>query len=198
MQSSFASLLAIALLGVILLVPLPALGVDPFPSSLDDPPSPSHDVSLPLNFVRRTGDLDEMVKRRTIRARVVLNPLGFFYDEGLPRGAMYEALEAFESFVNGKLRTRATEKVEVTFLPVRLDQLEAALTTGMGDIIAYDVAITPDRERRVAFSMPIRKGVSEIVVTGTKYESVSPRSRISAARRSTSTRWPSTTRPCRR
>ncbi|WP_130418752.1 transporter substrate-binding domain-containing protein [Edaphobacter modestus] len=39
----------------------------------------------------------------------------------------------------------------VTFIPMRIDQIEAALTGGVGDIIAYEVIITPDREKRVAF-----------------------------------------------
>jgi len=143
------------------------------PSALADPPPPSEEVTLPLTFSRHTGDLDEAVKRRTIRALVILDPLGFFYDEGLPRGAMYEALRAFQSFINRRLETSPTEQVEVTFLPVRLDQLEAALITGMGDIVAYAVAVTADRESRVAFSSPIRKDVRQIVVTGIRYDTVS-------------------------
>jgi hypothetical protein len=137
MQNSPTILRAIVLLGSMFLVcPLArAETAHSLPSSLDDPPPPSESVSLPLNFERHTGDLDEMVKTRTIRALVILNPLGFFYDEGLPKGAMYEALQAFQSFVNRRLHTDATSKVEVTFLPVRIDQLEAALMTGMGDII---------------------------------------------------------------
>jgi hypothetical protein len=43
---------------------------------------------LPLHFEHHTGDLDEMVKRRNIRALVILNPIGFFYDKGRPRGAI--------------------------------------------------------------------------------------------------------------
>jgi hypothetical protein len=39
---------------------------------------------LPTTFGRRTGDLDEMVKQRNIRALVILNPIGFFYDQGQP------------------------------------------------------------------------------------------------------------------
>jgi hypothetical protein len=39
---------------------------------------------LPLNFSRRTGDLDEMVKQRNIRALVVNSRTGFFYDQGQP------------------------------------------------------------------------------------------------------------------
>jgi membrane-bound lytic murein transglycosylase MltF len=160
-----ASTILVALLGLLLLV-LP-------PTSAEAAAPPSEDVSLPLNFERHTGDLDEMVKRRTIRALVILDPLGFFYDDGMPRGAMYEALATFQNFVNERLHRDPTEKVEVTFLPVRLDQLEAALTAGMGDIIAYLVTVTAERERRVAFSVPIRKDVRQIVVTGIKYDTVS-------------------------
>src|SRR5215470_4781826 len=152
---------AVTLLGFLLLV-LPLVRAAPVGrtlSRLDEPSPASEDVSLPLNFGRHIGDLDEMVKRRTIRSLVILDPLGFFYDGGLPRGPMYEALEAFQSFVNRRLHTSATEKVEVTFVPVRLDQLEAALTTGIGDIIASLVIVTADREHRVAFSVPIRKDV---------------------------------------
>ena len=55
-------------------------------------PSPTSSTAtnallLPLHFEHHTGDLDEMVKRRNIRALVILNPIGFFYDKGRPRGA---------------------------------------------------------------------------------------------------------------
>jgi membrane-bound lytic murein transglycosylase MltF len=70
------------------------------------------------------------------------------------------------------LKTGA-EKVEVTFLPVRIDQLEAALTEGLGDIVAYAITVTPDRARRVAFSTPIQKDVTQIIVTGPKYGAIS-------------------------
>jgi membrane-bound lytic murein transglycosylase MltF len=49
---------------------------------------------------------------------------------------------------------------------MRPDQLEAALTQGLGDIIAQGIAITPEREKRVAFSVPIQANVSDVVVTG--------------------------------
>jgi len=57
----------------------------------------SKTLSLPVNFERRTGDLDEMVKRRNIRALVILNPIGFFYDKGAPRGASTRLLKSFRS-----------------------------------------------------------------------------------------------------
>lgn len=122
-------------------------------------------MALPTSFGRHTGDLDEMVKGRNIRALVILDPISFFYDEGQPRGVMYEALQEFQKFANQKLKT-GNLQVKVTFLPMRVDQIEAALTEGLGDMIAYGIVITPDREKRVAFSTPIQTDVTQIIVTG--------------------------------
>jgi membrane-bound lytic murein transglycosylase MltF len=135
-------------------------------------PPPTNHVHLPLPRERHTDDLGNMVKRRAIRALVVTDQIGFFYDRGLPRGVMYEALEQFQKFINKKLNT-GTIKVAVTFVPVRLDQLEMALTEGMGDLIAYEVAITQERSRRVAFSTPMRENVQQIIVTAPDFGSVS-------------------------
>ena len=57
----------------------------------------------------------------------------------------------------------------VTFIPVRLDQLEAALTEGLGDVIANGIVVTPEREKRVAFSTPIFTNVTQIIVTGSDF-----------------------------
>jgi membrane-bound lytic murein transglycosylase MltF len=141
-------------------------------SSPDQPPAPSSGMALGPVFARRTGDLDEMVKKRNIRALVLLNPIGFFYDKGQPRGAMYEALEEFQKFANQKLKTGKLN-VKVTFLPMRVDQIEAALNEGVGDLIANGIVVTPDREKRVAFSTPIQTDVTQIIVTGSNFGPVS-------------------------
>jgi membrane-bound lytic murein transglycosylase MltF len=141
-------------------------------SSPDEPPPPSNGMVLPSGFTRDPGDLDAMVKRRNIRALVLLNPISFFYNKGQPRGVMYEALEEFQKFTNQKLKTGKLQ-VKVTFLPMRVDKIEAALTEGMGDVIAYGVVVTPDREKRVAFSTPIQTDVTQIIVTGSNFGAVS-------------------------
>jgi membrane-bound lytic murein transglycosylase MltF len=123
----------------------------------------SSDTELPLNFERNNGDLDAMVKRGSIRALVLYNRTGFFYVDGKPEGIFYEALQYFEQFVNQKLHTR--QHLQVTFIPVRPDQLERALTDGVGDLIAYGLVVTPQREQQVAFSIPIQTGVKQIIVT---------------------------------
>jgi membrane-bound lytic murein transglycosylase MltF len=127
---------------------------------------------LPLHFDHHTGDLDEMVKERNIRALVILNPIGFFYDKGRPRGAIYESLEEFQKFANKKLKT-GTVQLKVTYLPVAPPQAEAALSEGMGDFIANAVAVTPEREKRFAFSVPVQTNVDRIVVSGPGFGSFS-------------------------
>ncbi len=128
-------------------------------------------MMLPLNFNKHTGDLDEMVKRRNIRAIVMLNPIGFFYDQGQPRGAMYETMEDFQKFVNQKLKV-GNPGIKVSFLPVTPAQAEASITHGMGDIIANAIVITPEREKQVAFSTPIQTGVSQVVISGRDFGEV--------------------------
>jgi len=120
-----------------------------------------------VSFERHTGDLDAMVKRGTIRALVLYSRSGFFYVDGRPEGIYYEALQYFQQFVNQKLHTK--RHVQVTFIPVRPDQLEKALTDGEGDLIAYGLVVTPEREQRVAFSIPIQTDVKQIVVTQKKF-----------------------------
>jgi len=133
------------------------------PPAKSTPAPQSPDAGFPRNFERHTGDLDEVVKRGSIRALVVYSRSGFFYVNGKPEGIYYQALQYFEQFVNEKLHTR--QHVQVTFIPVRPDQLEAALTEGVGDLIAYGLVVTPEREQSVAFSIPIQTDVKQIVVT---------------------------------
>ncbi len=136
------------------------------PSAVRSPeaaPHPSSDAALPVTFIRHTGDLDSMVKRGNIRALVLYSRSGFFYVNGQPEGIYYEALRYFEQFVNQKLHTR--QHVQVTFIPVRPDQIEAALIQGVGDLIAYGAVETSAREQQVAFSIPIQTDVKQIVVT---------------------------------
>ena len=131
----------------------------------DKATSQANAAGLPLNFERHIDDLDAMVKRGTIRALVLYSRSGFFYVNGRPQGIYYEALRAFEQSVNEKLHT-GKHPVQVTFIPVRPDQVEKALTQGVGDLIAYALTVTPEREQRVAFSSPIETDVKQIVVTG--------------------------------
>ena len=127
--------------------------------------------ALPTPYEHWTGDLDGMLKRRQVRALVVYSKSAFFYDQGRPMGISYEALQEFQRTLNRKFKT-GNLPVTVTFLPVGYDQLEQALISGLGDLIAIPVAITPERQQKVAFSTPIMTGVKQIVVTGSSSAAV--------------------------
>jgi ABC-type amino acid transport substrate-binding protein len=126
---------------------------------------------LPTNFGRRTGDLDEMVKARKIRALVMINRISFFYTNGKPKGTTYEMLEELQRVTNKRLKTGAL-KVRITFIPVRPDALGPALTEGVGDVIAQGIWITPKREEKYAFTAPIKTNVTQIIVTGQELANV--------------------------
>ncbi len=113
------------------------------------------------------GDFDEMVERRYIRALVPYSPTYYFLDGPRQRGVAYEAYSLFEDWLNKELKT-GTLKVHVLIIPVRRDELFPALVAGRGDIAAGGLTITPERQQLVDFSMPLTKGIDEIVVTGKK------------------------------
>jgi len=131
----------------------------------DSGPPQEAALALPLTFGRYTGDLDVMSKRRNVRALVVYSRSGFFYDKGRPKGISYEAAEEFARFLNGKLKTGKL-RINLTFIPVKPEQLKAALTQGLGDFIAAGVVVTPERQQEVAFTVPIATDARPVVVTG--------------------------------
>ncbi len=111
-----------------------------------------------------TGDVDEMVKRRLIRAGVVYNRTQYFIDRGVQRGMSYESINLFEEQLNKRLKTGLL-KVHVAIVPLAREQLFPALLAGKVDFVAAALTITPERRKLVEFSTPTRTGVSEIVVT---------------------------------
>jgi membrane-bound lytic murein transglycosylase MltF len=126
---------------------------------------------LPSPYGIHTDDLDAMMKRRYIRALVIINPIGFFYSNGHPMGAMYEALRELEKFINDEYKT-GKFPVKITFVPLRPDQVEEALHRGVGDFVAYGLIVTPEREQRVAFTVPLQKDLKQIVVSGRDFGNV--------------------------
>jgi membrane-bound lytic murein transglycosylase MltF len=149
----------------------PASSTDATQKAATPPPAPEQvdlNIKLPAPFGLRTGDLDEMLKGRNIRALVIVNPIEFFYSGGHPQGITYESLRELETFVNNKYKT-GTFKVKVSFIPLRPDQVEAALLKGVGDVVAYPLIITPERQQRAAFTVPLRSGVNLIVVSGPNF-----------------------------
>jgi membrane-bound lytic murein transglycosylase MltF len=112
-----------------------------------------------------TGDFDEMVKRRLIRVGVSFNRTFYFVDKGVQRGLGYEYLKLYEDQLNEKLKT-GNLKVHVILLPMARDAMFPALLAGKVDLVVAQLTVTPERQKIVDFSVPTRRNVNEVVVTG--------------------------------
>ncbi len=118
-----------------------------------------------------TGDLDQMIARRTIRVLTTYSKTFYFLDKGTQRGATYDAFRLFEQDLNKKLARQKQLKqkhlkVQVMFIPVGRDELLPALAAGKGDIAAANLTITEERRKLVDFARPVYTGVSEVVLSG--------------------------------
>jgi membrane-bound lytic murein transglycosylase MltF len=131
----------------------------PVPSPYDALPAAARDA-LDKPF---TGDFDEMVKRRIVRAGVVFNRTQYFIDKGVQRGISYESIKLFEEQLNKRLKTGLLT-VHVAIVPLLRDQLFPALAAGKVDFVAAAITITPERKKIAEFSTPTRSNVSEIAV----------------------------------
>ncbi len=129
-----------------------------------DPAQQSAGLLLPTNFGHYTGDWDEIVKRGVLRVLVVYSKSGFFYDRGRARGFVPDAMTEFEDATNKKLKTGA-RRFKVVFIPMPPGQLKKALDDGLGDLACTGIIITPEREKLVDFTIPLKKGVKLVVVT---------------------------------
>lgn len=111
------------------------------------------------------GDLDGLIERRIIRVAVPHSLPLFFYDHGRPRGVIEEHLRKFEEELNKELQRR-TLKVFVAAIPMSRERFLPALINGHVDLIAADLTVTPSRSAQVDFTLPMQKGVRELVITG--------------------------------
>ena len=145
----------------------------PLPPSDEDEaplPPPAFEAALPegvraLIAAPFTGDLDGMIERRLIRVGITYNRTFYFVENGVQRGAAYEFAKAFEDWLNEKLET-GNAKVSVALMAMPRDQLAPALIDGRIDFVMAQVTVRPELEALVDFTIPTRKNVSEVVVTG--------------------------------
>jgi len=108
------------------------------------------------------GDLDELRKKRIIRALVSYSRTHFFIDNGVPRGFEYELLQNYEKYLNRNIRQRARQ-VKVIYIPVPFDRILDALRDGRGDIAAAGLTITEDQDN-IAFSTPYIPEIHKVIV----------------------------------
>ena len=146
--------------------PAPAPAQAPAKAPAKEPSAKSElTLSGPTTSKPWTGDLDGMIKRRLIRALVPYSKTFYFVDRATPRGLAYEVTRLIENDLNKKLKT-GNVSLHVVCIPVARDEMIAGLLEGKGDVAAGNLTITPERLKKVDFTYPTGKNVTEIVVTG--------------------------------
>ena len=138
--------------------------------STEEPPvNPSTGELLPMPFsaiwTPWKGDYEGMIERRVIRVLVPYGGYQFYYDDGQPKGAVYELVQRFETYINEQLGRRNI-KVYVVVIPVSRDELLPALLKGHADFVAADLTPTEARSNEFNFSRPLLTGINEVIVTG--------------------------------
>ena len=111
------------------------------------------------------GDFNAMVEERVVRVLVTYSKTNFFLDGGTQRGITAELLREFEAALNKELKL-GSRPLHVAAIPVPRDQLIPFLEKGRGDIAIASLTITPERAKRVDFTVPSKRNVDEVVVTG--------------------------------
>jgi membrane-bound lytic murein transglycosylase MltF len=129
-------------------------------------PAPAPAFSAEIVNRPWTGDFDGMVQRRMIRVLTPYSKTQYFIDKGVPRGITYDVGVKLEEALNQKLKTTPATKVHVVFVPTTRDALQDALIQGRGDIVAAGITVTPEREKIADFTIPTKRNVRQIVVTG--------------------------------
>src|SRR5215510_8383866 len=111
-----------------------------------------------------TDDFDGLMKRRVLRMLVPYGRTLFFQDRGSVHGVTVHAAQVLEAWINKTFKTDH-RPLFVALLPTSRERLFDDLLAGRGDIAAGDISVTPERAKRVAFTVPLRRDVREIVVT---------------------------------
>ncbi|HVJ22478.1 MAG TPA: transglycosylase SLT domain-containing protein [Burkholderiales bacterium] len=122
-------------------------------------------TSLESELKLRTGDFDAMLEQRMVRVLVPYSRTLYFNDKGAQRGLVADAIKDFEIYLNKKYPIK-NRPITVVALPTTREELIPGLLDGRGDIAMGNLTATPERAKRVEFSVPTNKAVLEIVVTG--------------------------------
>ncbi len=92
-------------------------------------------------------DLQEILKRDTLKAITGYNAYSYFIYRGQPMGYEYELLNLFAKHLGVHLEI---------IIERDLTKMFEDLQTGKGDLIAYSLTVTSERRKKVAFTVPLR------------------------------------------
>lgn len=114
---------------------------------------------------RYPPSLARVIETRFLRVLTSRNSFDFFIHAGHVGGFQYDMVKRFAHFLNERHTPGRTDlPIRFELIPVNDDELIPMLLAGAGDMIAARLTITPERARRVLFSVPYQH-VDEVVVT---------------------------------
>ena len=129
---------------------------------------------LDLSKKAWTGDFDQMLERRVIRAMVPYSRSLYFNDKGREMGISAETVRDFERWINKKYAKKLGKRpLTVMIFPATRDKLLPEVVQGLGDIAVGNLTVTEERLKTVDFaSPPDLMTVRELVLTGPKSPAV--------------------------
>jgi len=125
---------------------------------------------LELSKKAWTGDFDQMLERRIMRAMVPYSRSLYFNDRGREMGISAETVRDFERWINKKYAKQLGKRpLTVMIFPATRDKLLPEVSQGLGDIAVGNLTVTEERLKTVDFvSPPDLFTVRELVLTGPK------------------------------
>ena len=142
----------------------PANATPAAPALIEIPAAPDQPISRRerLNEALKI-DLDAIIKRGYVRILVAPSRTHFQTAGGKHRGRAVDVGVALAAELS---RTHARE-IAAVFIETREERLVPNLLAGRGDIAA-NLILTFARDEQVAFAPPIRSGIRELIVSGTR------------------------------
>lgn len=142
-------------------------------SSKQNPPRNAAQTAarqLDISFKPWTGDFDQMLERRMMRALVPYSRSLYFNDKGHERGIAAENIRDFERWINKKYAKKLGKRpLTVYIIPTTRDRLLPEVVQGLGDIAVGNLTVTEERLKTVDFASPAdQRGLKELVITGPK------------------------------
>jgi membrane-bound lytic murein transglycosylase MltF len=146
----------------------PANATPPAPALIEIPRAADQPISrLEQQRAAALIDLDDVAKRGHLRILVAPSRTHFETVKGFHHGRAVDAGVALAA----ALSTKYGKAIAPVFIETREDRLVPDLLAGKGDVAA-NVLLTFARDEQVAFAPPVKSGIRELIVSGTRIVSL--------------------------
>ena len=115
-----------------------------------------------------TGDFEQMLERRMIRALVPYSRSLYFNDKGRERGISADNVREFERWINKKYSKKLGKRpLTIYIITTTRDKLLPGVVKGVGDVAIGNLTVTEDRLKTVDFVSPKgSRSMNELIVSG--------------------------------